>query len=219
MRSKKSIASIAFVGVLVLISSLALAQTSRTNGNEVATASSSAPAPSPASLPASAAPAVAAAGYVIGPDDVLVVNVWKEPDLSRSVVVRPDGKITLPLLKDMDASGSTPEQLQSRIEKGLADYVSKPSVTVIVQEAKSHKFNILGAVQKPGAYILTGPMTVLDAIALAGGLREWAKAKSIYILRVGPDGSRKRIPFDYKKVVKGSSEDAVLEIRDTIVVP
>jgi polysaccharide export outer membrane protein len=149
----------------------------------------------------------------------LVVNVWKEPDLSRSVVVRPDGKITLPLLKDMDASGSTPEQLQSRIEKGLADYVSKPSVTVIVQEAKSHKFNILGAVQKPGTYILSGPMTVLDAIALAGGLREWAKAKSIYILRMAPDGSRKRIPFDYKKVVKGAEQDAALEIRDTIVVP
>lgn len=217
MRSKKSMTSIVFVAVLVLIYSLALAQTRSTNGNGVATASSTVPASSPA--PAPARSAVAAAGYVIGPDDVLAVNVWKEPDLSRSVVVRPDGKITLPLLKDINASGSTPEQLQSRIEKGLADYVSKPSVTVIVQEAKSHKFNILGAVQKPGTYTLTGPMTVLDAIALAGGLREWAKEKSIYILRVGPDGTRKRIPFDYKKVVKGSSEDAVLEIRDTIVVP
>ena len=217
MHSKKIVTSTVFVSVLVLSSSLALAQAARTNGNGVATASSAVPASSPA--PASATSAVAATGYVIGPDDVLVVNVWKEPDLSRSVVVRPDGKITLPLLKDMDASGSTPEQLQSRIEKGLADYVSKPSVTVIVQEAKSHKFNILGAVQKPGTYILTGPMTVLDAIALAGGLREWAKEKSIYILRVAPDGTRKRIPFDYKQVVKGSSEDAVLQIRDTIVVP
>jgi polysaccharide biosynthesis/export protein len=216
MRSKESITSIAFVAVLVLTCSLALAQTPRTNGNEDATASVS---PAPAALSASATSVVAATGYVIGPDDVLVVNVWKEPDLSRSVVVRPDGKITLPLLKDMDASGSTPEQLQSRIEKGLADYVSKPSVTVIVQEAKSHKFNILGAVQKPGTYILSGPMTVLDAIALAGGLREWAKAKSIYILRMAPDGSRKRIPFDYKKVVKGAEQDAALEIRDTIVVP
>ncbi len=210
MRSKKSIIPIEFA-VLFLTCSLALAQTPSTNGNAGATVA--------APAPASATSAVATTGYVIGPDDVLVVNVWKEPDLSRSVVVRPDGKITLPLLKDMDASGSTPEQLQSRIEKGLADYVSKPSVTVIVQEAKSHKFNILGAVQKPGTYILTGPMTVLDAIALAGGLREWAKKKSIYILRIGPDGSRKRIPFDYKKVVKGSSDDAVLEVRDTIVVP
>ena len=206
---------VVFAAVLSLASSLSLAQTRTTNGNVDETVA----APAPASSPASATSTLAATGYVIGPDDVLVVNVWKEPELSRSVVVRPDGKITLPLLKDMDASGSTPEQLQSRIEKGLSDYVSKPSVTVIVQEAKSHKFNILGAVQKPGTYILTGPMTVLDAIALAGGLREWAKAKSIYILRVGPDGSRKRIPFDYKKVVKGLSEDALLEIRDTIVVP
>lgn len=221
MYSKKSITSIAFVAVLVLTSSLGLAQTSRTNENGNLTVSSAATAAPPASGPssASASSAVAATGYIIGPDDVLVVNVWKEPDLSRSVVVRPDGKITLPLLKDMNASGSTPEELQSRIEKGLADFVSKPSVTVIVQEAKSHKFNILGQVQKPGTYILTGPMTVLDAIALAGGLREWAKAKSIYILRVSPDGTRKRIPFDYKKVVKGSNEDAVLQIRDTIVVP
>lgn len=215
MHSKQSVTSIVFVAMLVLTSSQSLAQPRGTNGNVDATVA----APAPASSPASATSAVAAAGYVIGPDDVLVVNVWKEPDLSRSVVVRPDGKITLPLLKDMDASGSTPEQLQSRIEKGLADYVSKPSVTVIVQEAKSHKFNILGQVQKPGTYIFTGPMTVLDAIALAGGLREWAKAKSIYILRVGPDGSRKRIPFDYKKVVKGEDQDAVLQIRDTIVVP
>lgn len=215
MRSKKSMTSTVFAALLVLVCNLALAQTRSTNGNAGARVA----APAPASSPASATSAVAATGYVIGPDDVLVVNVWKEPDLSRSVVVRPDGKITLPLLKDMDASGSTPEQLQSRIEKGLADYVSKPSVTVIVQEAKSHKFNILGQVQKPGTYVLSGPITVLDAIALAGGLREWAKEKSIYILRVGPDGSRKRIPFDYKKVVKGEDQDAVLQIRDTIVVP
>lgn len=210
MRVKRTLTSIELVVTFLLITGLALAQTSqaKTDGSAAA-ASSSAPA----------APAVAGSGYVIGPDDVLAINVWKEAELSRSVVVRPDGKITLPLLKDMDAGGSTPEQLQARIEKGLADYISKPSVTVIVQEAKSHKFNILGAVQRPGTYILTGPMTVLDAIAMAGGLREWAKAKSIYILRISPDGTRKRIPFDYKKVVKGSNEDAALEIRDTIVVP
>lgn len=210
MRVKRTLTSIELGVTFFLITGLALAQTSRATTDGTATAASSA---SPASA------AVASSGYVIGPDDVLAINVWKEAELSRSVVVRPDGKITLPLLKDMDAGGSTPEQLQARIEKGLADYISKPSVTVIVQEAKSHKFNILGAVQKPGTYILTGPMTVLDAIALAGGLREWAKAKSIYILRVSQDGSRKRIPFDYKKVVKGSNEDAALEIRDTIVVP
>lgn len=157
--------------------------------------------------------------YIIGPDDVLMVNVWKEPDLSRSVLVRPDGKITLPLLKDIDASGNTPGQLQARIEKALADFVSKPAVTVIVQEAKSHKFNILGSVQKPGSYLITGPMTVLDAIALAGGLREWAKTGDIYILRETSPGNREKIPFHYKKVVKGESGDILLKIKDTIVVP
>jgi polysaccharide biosynthesis/export protein len=157
--------------------------------------------------------------YIIGPDDVLVVNVWKEPDLSRLVLVRPDGKITLPLLKDIDASGNTPGQLQARIEQALGDFISKPAVTVIVQEAKSHKFNILGAVQKPGSYVITGPMTVLDAIALAGGLREWAKSGGIYILREAAPGSRERIPFNYKKVVKGSNPDILLKIKDTIVVP
>jgi polysaccharide export outer membrane protein len=166
-----------------------------------------------------AAPVASGTDYVIGPDDVLAVNVWKEPDLSRSVLVRPDGKITLPLLKDIEASGSTPDQLQARIEKGLSEFISKPSVTVIVQEAKSHKFNILGAVQKPGTYILTGPLTVLDAIALAGGFREWAKVKSIYILRENSSGSRQKIPFNYKKVVKGSTGDIPLQTKDTIVVP
>lgn len=213
MHRKSPLPWLAFVVTLVMITGPAMAQTSRTNGDgEASHESSASPLPRPAT-------AAAGTDYVIGPDDVLAVNVWKEPDLSRSVLVRPDGKITLPLLKDIAASGSTPDQLQARIEKGLSDYVSKPAVTVIVQEAKSHKFNILGAVQKPGTYILTGPMTVLDAIALAGGLREWAKAKSIYILRVTSDGGRKRIPFDYKKVVKGSNGDIQLEIKDTIVVP
>jgi polysaccharide export outer membrane protein len=146
------------------------------------------------------------------------VNVWKEPDLSRSVPVRPDGKITLPLIGDVEANGSTPEQLQAKLETGLAEYISKPSVTVIVQEAKSHKFNVIGEVVKPGTYVLSGPMTVLDAIALAGGFREWAKMKSIYILRAGPHG-RQRIPFNYKQVVNGKAADIPLKIRDTVVVP
>lgn len=157
--------------------------------------------------------------YIIGPDDVLVVNVWKEPELSRSVLVRPDGKITLPLLQDVEASGSTPGQLQNRIEKGLSDFISKPAVTVILQEEKSHKFNILGNVQKPGSYLLNTPLTVLDAIALAGGLREWAKANKIYILRETSSGSRTRMPFHYREVVKGSGQDLQLRVKDTIVVP
>ncbi len=159
------------------------------------------------------------ADYVIGPDDMLSVNVWKEPDLTRSVLVRPDGKITLPLLRDVQAAGMTPGQLQATLEKGLADYISKPAVTVIVQEARSHRFNIIGQVQKPGSYSLTTPLTVLDAIALAGGFREWAKTGSIYVLRETSTGNREKITFNYKKVVKGEDKDVPLQIKDTVVVP
>jgi polysaccharide biosynthesis/export protein len=177
-----------------------------------ATASSSAPSPGVARLD----PVV---DYIIGPDDVLAVNVWKEPELSRSVTVRPDGKITLPLLKDIQASGTTPEQLQDRIEKGLSEFVAKPVVTVILQEQKSHKFNVLGQVQKPGSYPLNSAMTVLDAIAIAGGLREWAKVNSIYVLRETSPGIRKKMPFHYNEVVKGSGPDVQLQTKDTVVVP
>jgi polysaccharide export outer membrane protein len=159
--------------------------------------------------------------YVIGSDDVLAINVWKEPDLSRTVPVRPDGKITLPLVGDIGASGNTPKQLQATIELNLSKYISKPAVTVIVQEAKSHKFNIVGEVQKPGTYLLTSPMTVLDAIALAGGFRDWAKVKSIYVLRAGTNGARTKLAFNYKKVIKGddSAQNIQLQMGDTVVVP
>jgi polysaccharide export outer membrane protein len=199
-----------FFATLALFALSGPAQTSR-----MATGAPSAlghsPSPSASTTPES--------DYVIGPDDVLAVNVWKEPELSRSVLVRPDGKITLPLLRDTQASGSTPGQLQARIEKILSDYISKPEVTVIVQEAKSRKFNILGQVQKPGSYLLNSPVTVLDAIALAGGFREWAKVNSIYILRDAASGSPQKIPFHYKDVVKGLAPNLQLNVKDTIIVP
>jgi polysaccharide biosynthesis/export protein len=159
--------------------------------------------------------------YMIGSDDVLAINVWKEPDLSRTVPVRPDGKITLPLVGDISASGNTPKQLQANIEQDLSNYISKPVVTVIVQEAKSHKFNIVGQIQKPGTYLLTTPMTVLDAIALAGGFRDWAKVKSIYVLRANANGVRARLAFNYKKVIKGNDIEQNIQLRtgDTVVVP
>lgn len=159
--------------------------------------------------------------YVIGADDVLAINVWKEPELSRSVPVRPDGKATLPLIGDIVASGNTPKQLQANIEMNLAKYIAKPVVTVIVQEAKSHKFNIVGEVQKPGTYLLSGPMTVLDGIAQAGGFREWAKMKDIYVLRTGPNGVREKLSFNYKRVIKGNNAGQNVQLRtgDTIVVP
>jgi polysaccharide export outer membrane protein len=159
--------------------------------------------------------------FVIGADDVLSISVWKEPEVSRLVPVRSDGKISLPLAGEVQAAGTTPRQLEKSIAAKLQSYISEPEVTVIVQQINSQKFNILGLVSKPGAYPLTNSATVLDAIALAGGFRDFAKQKSIYILRQNPDGSQTRIPFNYKDVIKGKNveQNIRLQPRDTIVVP
>jgi polysaccharide export outer membrane protein len=159
--------------------------------------------------------------YVIGADDVLAINVWKEPEVSRSVPVRSDGKISLPLVGELTAGGETPLQLEQEIAKRLASYISEPEVTVIVQDSKSQRINILGMVVRPGAYMLTGSATVLDAIAMAGGFKDFAKQKAIYVLRQNPDGTQKRIPFNYKEVIKGHDPDqnVRLQPRDTVVVP
>lgn len=159
--------------------------------------------------------------FVIGNDDVLAVNVWKEPDISRSIPVRSDGKISLPLVGELQAAGQTPDQLEQQIAAKLKSYIAEPEVTVIVQQINSQKFNILGQVSKPGAYPLTNSLTVLDAIALAGGFRDFAKQKSIYVLRQNADGGQTRLNFNYKDVVKGkdSVQNVRLQPRDTVVVP
>jgi polysaccharide biosynthesis/export protein len=159
--------------------------------------------------------------YVIGPQDLLAINVWHEPELSRSVPVRPDGKISLPLVGEFNVSGLTPRLLEAQLAKQLENYVRYPEVTVMIQEANSHKFYIMGQVDRPGSYALTTRMTVLNALATAGGFREFAKVQHIYLLRPMPDGSRKRMPFDYKAVVGGKnlSQDIELQTGDTVVVP
>jgi len=159
--------------------------------------------------------------FIIGADDVLAVDVWKEPEISRSVPVRSDGKISLPLVGEVQASGETPRKLEQEIASKLKSYVSEPEVTVIVQEIRSQKFNIRGQVVRPGSYSLANSVTVLDAIALAGGFRDFAKPKSIYILRHNPGGGESRIPFNYKAVIKGKNpaENITLQPRDTVVVP
>ncbi len=163
----------------------------------------------------------AADEYVIGTDDVLAINVWKEPELTRTVPVRPDGMITLPLVGDIKASGSTPRQLQETIKKQIASYVPNAEVTVSVQEVKSLKFNIVGQVNKPGSYPLIKPMTVLDGIAQAGGFKDFAKTKKIYVLRTDASGKQLKLPFNYNEVIKGGQmgQNVELESRDTIVVP
>jgi polysaccharide export outer membrane protein len=159
--------------------------------------------------------------FIIGLDDVLAVNVWKETEISRSVPVRSDGKISLPLVGEVQASGHTPRQLEQEIAKRLQNYISEPEVTVIVQQINSQKFNVLGQVAKPGLYPLTNSPTVLDAIGLAGGFRDFAKQKSIYILRKNPDGGQSRLPFNYKDVVKGKNPEQNVKLQpgDTVVVP
>jgi polysaccharide biosynthesis/export protein len=159
--------------------------------------------------------------YVIGPEDVLAINVWKEPEISRSVPVRPDGKISLPLVGELPASGLTTDKLRDNIAAKLKEYISNPEVIVIVQEVKSRSFNIVGKVGKPGSYAMAKPMTVLDAIAVSGGFLDFAKTTKIYVLRREVDGSRKMLPFNYKLVIKGRDLEHNVELQpgDTIVVP
>ena len=174
------------------------------------------------------ADAVAASGskahditFVIGNDDRLAINVWKEPDLTRSIPVRSDGKISLPLVGEVQATGRTPLQLEEEIGSKLKNYITEPEVTVIVEQINSQKFNILGQVVKPGSYPLAAATTILDAIAAAGGFRDFAKQKNIYILRQSAGGHETRIAFNYKDVIKGKNpgQNIKLEPHDTVVVP
>jgi polysaccharide export outer membrane protein len=159
--------------------------------------------------------------FIIGKDDVLTINVWKEPDISRSLPVRSDGRISLPLVGEVQAAGLTPLQLEQRIVSKLRNYITEPEVTVMVQQINSEKFNVLGQVVKPGSYSLTVATTVLDAIAAAGGFRDFAKQKGVYILRPNANGGESRIPFNYKDVIKGKTpqQNIRLRPRDTVVVP
>jgi polysaccharide export outer membrane protein len=160
--------------------------------------------------------------FVIGNGDVLAINVWKQPDLSsKSVPVRSDGKVSVPLIGEVVAAGQTPLKLEQELTSKFQPYLADPEVTVIVEQINSEKFNILGRVQKPGSYPLVNPTTVLDAIALAGGCRDFAKQKSIYILRRNSNGGDTRLPFNYQDVIKGknTAQNIDLQPRDTIVVP
>lgn len=159
--------------------------------------------------------------FLIGPGDVLAINVWKEAEISRIVPVRPDGRISLPLIGELQSSGQTPKQLEVEITKRLKDFVADPSVTVVVQEIRSQKFNVLGMVTHPGSYPLAKPMTVVDAIATAGGFRDFAKQRDIYVLRHDPSGKQTRLPFNYKDVIKGlhPEQNVELQTSDTVVVP
>lgn len=158
--------------------------------------------------------------YVIGPEDMLSVAVWKEPDFSSTVPVRPDGKISLPLLGDVEAAGRTPGQLAQDLTGKLKKYIDDPRVTVVVTAINSKRVYILGEVNHPGAMTMSPNMTVLQAISAAGGPTAYANTKKISVLRT-EQGKQVKYPFNYKEVVKGNdqAQNIVLKSGDTIVVP
>jgi polysaccharide export outer membrane protein len=159
----------------------------------------------------------ASAGYVIGPADVLRITVWKEPELTGDVTVRLDGMITVPLLGDVQAAGRGPSQLAASLLTEFTRFVESPRVTVSVTQATSARVYVVGQMMKPGEFPLSGRMTVLKALALAGGFKEFAKPESIVIVRE----DQTVIPFNYKRVADGKdvSQNVLLAAGDTIVVP
>ncbi len=165
-------------------------------------------------------PATSDPDYVIGPEDTLNISVWKEPEVSAAVPVRPDGKISLPLVNDIQAAGLTPMQLGKEISAKLEKFITQPQVTVVVTGVNSRRIYLVGQVGRPGSFALLPDMTVLQALSAAGGLGEFANSKKVYILRnVG--GKPTRIPFNYKDVLQGLSPEQNIELKpgDTIVVP
>lgn len=160
------------------------------------------------------------ADYIIGPDDILTIAYWREKDLSADVVVRPDGKVSLPLVNDIQAAGMTPDQLRDAVQKAAGKYVTDPSVTIVVKQINSRKVFVTGSVNKPGPVQMNDSMTVLQMLAMAGGLTEFANEKKILILRT-ERGQPQIYKFNYKDVREGKSlqQNIVLKPGDTIVVP
>jgi len=192
-----------------------------------AVSAASAQVPSPrGAIPAARATALAnsnaldtAVEYQIGPEDVLDISVWKNPELSRTVPVRPDGKVSLPLLNDFRAAGLTPSDLREQLVARLSEFVPTPEVSVIVREVHSRKVAVVGAVKTAGRYELKSPMTVLEAIALAQGFTDFAARDRIVVLRQS-GGTTTRIPFNYRKIAEGAEQDNFfIRPGDIVVVP
>ena len=163
----------------------------------------------------------ASSSYVIGPGDLLAINVLHEPEVSQKVPVRMDGKITMPLIGEIQASGMMPGNLQLTIAAKLHDYIKDAEVTVVVEETKSRQFTVMGEVEHPGSFPLVKPTTVLDGLAQAGAFRDFAKLTKIHILRKTAEGTTITLPFNYKQVSKGKneSENIQLQAGDTVIVP
>jgi polysaccharide export outer membrane protein len=203
---------------LLLISSMALAQDSPAQS---AVNSGSANAAPDKAVPAQTRAAANSQGgpeYVIGPEDVLHIAVWKENDLTATLPVRPDGKISLPLLNDVQASGLTPQQLADSVTEKLRKYIADPRVTVVVTAINSKRIYLVGEVSHVGATPMLPNMTVLQALSSAG-INQFAKTKGIYVLRT-ENGKQQKLLVNYRKLIKGDvQQNYVLQAGDTIVVP
>lgn len=203
------------LGVLAVCQPAGAWQESNENGSPPKSGS-----PAPA-RPAAPAPVNLTTDYRVGVSDVLEVHVWKEPELTRIVTVRPDGKVSLPLVGELVAEGKTAPQLREVVTKRLSEYVSAPEVTVIVQQINRLRYFVIGEVTSPGAYPLTAPVTLTQALAMAGGFKEWADKGKIMIQRRAGGGKTVRIYFNYKAWVKNTwqYENIDLVDGDVIVVP
>ena len=206
------------LGLTLLLCTAALAQTTRKNTPPPQPAPERVEAPK--TLPG--APGAESTGvpidprsYIIGPEDILFIRVWREPDFTGPVPVRPDGIITIPLVGDMQASGLTPDRLTEQLKQGLAEFINNPEVTVQIAQVNSKKFYVAGEVNRPGTFPLVVPIRIFDALNNAGGFRDFANQKDIVIVR-----GNQRIKFNYKEVVKGKKLDQniFLENGDTILV-
>jgi polysaccharide export outer membrane protein len=202
---------------LKLIVPIVLVATAAIPGAQVAAGGQAKPAavaaPAPAAVPTPP-------DYVIGPDDVLAVVFWRDKDMSSEVAVRPDGKISLPLLNDVQAAGLTPPQLRARLTELSQEYLDDPNVTIVVRQINSRKVFITGQVNKAGTYPLSGPTTVLQLIAMAGGIAEYANGKKIVVMRT-ENGRQVSFPFNYADVVARRKLAQNIELRpgDTVIVP
>ena len=185
-----------------------------------ATPAQGAPPPSVEAAKALAKGVVVPADYVIGAEDVLAIVFWREKDLTSEVVVRPDGRITIPVIQEIEAAGLTPEQLRTKLTEQAQKYVEDPNVTVVVKQINSRRVYITGMVGKAGPYPLTGPVTVVQLIAMAGGLLEYADAKNIRVMRI-ENGKPVSFAFNYRELEEGRNlqQNIPLKPGDTVIVP
>jgi polysaccharide biosynthesis/export protein len=226
---------VAIVGLLIGASSEAFQQSPPPNPAANVTPSAPVPQPPPVApaKPSTAKPQAAnmtptipvgvipPPDYLIGAQDILSIIVWREKEMSGDVSVRPDGKITLPLMNEIHAAGLTPEQLRAELTKAAGRFIEDPTVTVVIKEIHSRKVYITGMIGRPGPYPLTGPTTVLQLLAMAGGVAEYADSKNIVIMRIDAKGQPAILKFNYKDVVQGKNLKQNIDLKpgDTIVVP